>query len=447
MSNPYERILGTRPKRPTPQPSRDVRPSQSSVLSRVAKKKALEKPVIRFQVRPRYRFDLPDPPMHPKMMLTSLSTSSYSKPVISEMELNFKPSAIPADPTYGLNANLVDYDAYSQKAKLLPSDETLLSTILMERPGYSGARPMDINRRITTGASAFPPPPPRRPDTATVPWMRRMSYDEYQGGNRTLTRAQREDKEEKRISGRMAKARKISPAMLKERRRRMLLQTFNTASKIPVHPDPRKSGLRPSMIIPVFLDFRQLGEKFVLMESDKDEKIETNGLDNSPEDQDESERSTVALVVGEGDGKKNIACYKPSKKTMELRKRKRTQEDAASTDGKESKKIKFVDEEIYQKTVEYSARVGEFGKPQPGRSITRSSYAFNMHVNKDSTNRVVTMSKLAAGWKLIKRPSTLPALGADCIAVKRREGYHKEKVHKLVKGRTQNAVVEIKDEK
>eukprot|EP00177_Eucheuma_denticulatum_P001998 GFKZ01003564.1.p1 GENE.GFKZ01003564.1~~GFKZ01003564.1.p1 ORF type:complete len:452 (+),score=60.91 GFKZ01003564.1:138-1493(+) len=425
MSNPYEQLLRKPPptKAPEPaKPSRDARSSQSSVLSKVNKKKPIERPPIRFNVRPRFRFDLPEPPMDLKMLLGRLSTTSYARPDVSQLEKDFRPPANPAGPSHGLRPNLVESSIYKQPVDLSVDDDALLLSVMSGRPGHPTAKLAEIGRRGAQNVGAMPPPS-RVVPLSSAPWMRRMSYDEYRGGSTSVSRHKVTIKDEVDAAKKIAYDRKNDPKV-RERRRRAMLQSFDAACKIPIHPDRRKSNLKPVQITPVFPDFSELRQKFIVLEFDREDLLKTEGSPrNGSEEIDEGLRTMAAMIVGKGSRvTQSIACYKPSEGTKEKRKRKREEEGDDEDIPEHAKRIRFVEDEVYGKSGEYTIRIGHYGSEVEDGEPTRSCFALADYVSEDSETRVALLSRVLTGWKLSKKPDNPESqLGLDYIGIRRDE--------------------------
>lgn len=416
MSNPYEQILqSAAPPRPKPKPPQ----VQSAVLSKATKKKPITKPIVRFCLRPRYRFDLPDPPMDPKMLLGQLSTTSYSKPYISSLEKEFRAPAIPADPTHGLHANLVESTLYTRPANLSVDDDALLLSVMSGRPGYTGPKGSpDGSRRASLKAANGRPAP-----TTTTPWMRRMGYDEYLGGSSAMQRRKLLVKDHQAAAEKLANERKNDPKMI-QRRRRQMLQSFELARRQPVHPDRRKAHLKPVNIAPILPDFSRLGQNFVVLEFDKDEHLTVRERQQNDTDAaDESVRSLASLLVRNpkypNDARKLIACYTPSDETLTKRKRRREENDGPTADEKERKKVHFVQEEMYEWIGEFSVRERQLGSSGGKGVPSRSSYAVTEYTREDSKSRVAMLSRIPTIWQLSRRPGLDEHFGKPDLKIRR----------------------------
>lgn len=421
MSNPYDQILRSSvlPK-PQRAPVRESQPSSSSVLSRAKRTRAVPKPPIRFNVRPRFRFDLPDPPMDPKMLLGRLSTGSFANPVYSDIEKDFRPPAIPADPKYGLRPNLVENALYRNPNEPSMDDNALLYSVMAGRPGYNVSRTGPISgRRGSRKIDARPTP--QKPVT-TNPFLRAMSYDEYQGSS-SVTRHMLSAKDEEDKAAKLANDMKNDPKF-RERRRRAMLHSFEAARQRPVHPDRRKAHLKPVHIAPVLPDFQTLGQEFVAIEFDKDDDLtHPERLRESPEAADESERTLTVVPVVKKDLNERtvIACYTPSERAIARRKRLREEEDGPMNPDRNSKKIHYDEEETYDWFSEYAIRETRIGNGYSGAStLARSCYAAVEYKKKENPRvGVVVFSRIDTSWKLSKRPGTMEKLGMPGLKLKR----------------------------
>lgn len=442
MSTPYERILQSAASRPS-RSSQDVKPSSSSgrlgadgsmtpTSSQANTKKLMTmkrpKPILPFFVRPRFRFDLPDPPMDPKMLLGLLSTTPYAEPFVSEVEREFRPIATPADPSHALRANLsspaVPRPSSAPPHKLTIDDVALLQSVVNARLAGSKMNPGDVPRASASGVSNIVPSAPLQTQASNVSnaaWMRRMSYDEYitrSGHKRSSISAVKPEvlikKSEKDASHVLA---------MREKRRKQLLATFTLIRKPPTHPDVRMGHLKPISIAPVFLDFASVGKEFVVLDFDKDEQLTLEErVKEEPDWADESVRSMASVSLGDGTTprpkeavKKYIACYTPTDDTLAMRKRKGedAREDTTGEDEdtkvsskvRKRRKIHFVENEAYEWIGEYVIREGRYiedsGLQESGG---RSCFAVSQHVSNDGKQRVASFARIGTSWKLSRKP-------------------------------------------
>lgn len=351
--------------------------------------------------------------MDPKMLLGTLSTASYAKAHISTLERNARAVAVPADPSFALRANLVEGSLYSQQANLTVDDDALLLSVVAGRPGHF-ATPGDGLRRSSQKAVTTNP----ASASTTAPWMRRMSYDEYSGS--TMAKRQTLTPLKQDVAMRRAQQRQNDPK-IKERKQRALMQSFDAARRRPIqHPDLRKSHLKPVSIAPIFPDFANLGEDFIALEFEKDTLLtHSDRVQNDPELAEDAIRTTATISVAEGtSGKKHIACYTPTERTLQKRKRVKEDEDGPSPSEKEKKMVRFVKDEEYDWVQEYAIREGQFGTDGTD-GPSRSCYAVTEYVSEDSQTRIACFSRIATSWKLSRRPGTMPRLGKPSLKMER----------------------------
>lgn len=357
--------------------------------------------------------------MDPKMLLGRLSTESYARPVYSSIEKDFRAPAIPSDPKYGLRVNLVESSLYTSPNELSIDDNALLLSVMTGRPGHAGPKAgPEGGRRGSQNVGSLPPPP--KPIT-TNPFLRAMSYDEYQissSVNRHMSNAKEDEEKAAKLASDMRNDPKV-----RDRRRRAMLHSFEAARRLPTHPDKRKAHLKPVHIAPVLPDFGVLGEQFIAVEVDKDEMLtHPKRAQEEAEAADESERTLTAVPVGKKDpsGKKFFACYTPNERTLARRKRLREEEDGPTNTDRDPKKIHFADEETYDWIAEYTIRETKIGNGEAnGGAPARSCFAAAEYVGKDPSARVVLFSRIGASWKLSKRPGTLEKLGKPGLKLTR----------------------------
>lgn len=428
MSNPYERLLVSKPPRPSEntarqsQPSKDARPAApvSKPLSQPSKRRQVEKPLnLRYAVRPRFRFDIPDPPMDPKMLLGKLSTASYAKPFLSSLERDFRIPAIPSDPTFGIHANLVDTSMYSSPANLNLEDGALLHSVMTGRKGGNVLDKSDASRSGQKSASHIS----SDPSAPVAPWMRRMSYDEYIARDSAVPRQSlflKDAAAKKRVQE------KISAPEVQKRRMRNLLQSFETVTNNMKHPDRRKQHLRPVSVSPILPDFSNFGEEFIALEFDKDELLTVPArAKNDPEAMEESIQSTATISVAEslvsGQERKYAVVYTPTIGTLTKRKRKREELKEGDGDESNTKKIHFAEDETYRWVGEYSIREGRFGERGGKRGLSRSCFAVTEYSKKDSKKSVACLSTIGTTWKLRTRTQAdAPSmLGKEGLSIRR----------------------------
>lgn len=415
MSTPYERLI-----KPVPQRSREHEkpPQQPAVTTATVAKKMMrrpvriEKPQLPFSVRPRFRFEVPPPPMDPKMLLGTLSTAAYAKPHFSDMERDFRPNAIPLDPTHGLRANLVDTQLYKAPAKLEPDDIVLLNKIMK---GRSGGEPLNA-RNATRDKMRDPgmPPPPRKPEPTNVPWMRRMAYDEYD------TTTAHKNMHAVELAAKLHEIKRQKEARSEKSRRERLLKSFKPPSRNMKHPGRKLGNVRPINAAPIYPDVLNLMRELIAIEVDKDECLTVpKRVKNDPEAADQSILTTATVSVAERRTnqreKKFVACYTPTLKSVHKRKRVKEEE---GDDDQNSKKIYFGDKEDYQWVGEYAIREGVFEDQRVTGIPGRSCIGITEHVTAGGKARVVTASRIGTTWKLSRRAqSTSARLGKNGLRI------------------------------
>lgn len=417
MSNPYEQLI-KQSARPLRHEALKPAPNAPKRLAQLVKKKPVPKPPLRFNIRPRFRFDLPSPPLDPKMLLGCLSTSSYANPYFSELEQNFRPVAIPSDPTHGLHANLVETSIYQTPANLTTDDDVLVQSIMSGRSGrglLNGASGHQASQSLSSQAV------PKSTDIEYSPWMRRMGYDEYTHRDSSSGRQSLHTKD-------AAAKRRMSESMndpkVQDRRRRLIIRSFEDVHRNLKHPDRSKAGkLKPVSIAPILPDLSLLGEELIAYGIDKDEVLTlAKRKKEDPKAFDEAIRTTATVSVAERQrgqaDKKYVACYTPSDKTLMKRKRKREED---GEDERESKKIHLVDNEAYQWVGEYSIREGSLGDGGRSGKPSRACFAAMEHVADDGKSRVVCLSRIGTSWKLARRPQTerQTQLGKEGLKIRR----------------------------
>lgn len=419
MSNPYERLIEP-PRQPAPAPPRQ---EQSFVkkLAAAPKQRRIEKPFVRFNVRPRFRFDLPDPPMDPKMLLGTLSSASYANPYVSEMERDSHPAAVPSDVTYGLHANWVDTSMYKVPAVLSMGDDMLLDSIMQNRPKGNLLKPSSGNRHASRRGKN--PLSSRQPDSSSAPWMRRMAYDEYETNAGRLSMRRNES------FGKLKRDVNVNETELIERKRRAMRQSFKPVKGKWKHPDRRKQHLRPVKITPVHPDFRGLVQEIIAMEFDKDDQLTlAERIRKDPEAAQESIGSTATISVAERhrkhgeQEKKFIACYTPTSRTLTKRKRKKeaAEENGANETGK---KIHFLDDEKYEWNGEYSIRERKYADVGPNAKPARSCVKLVFHNAPGGKSSIATCTRVGTIWKLARRAQVGDdRLGKDGLNIAREEG-------------------------
>lgn len=399
MSAPYEKMLqsarsSSHPNKLSSASSSTTTPrDNSSTSSKKLSSVKRPKPNLPFFVKPRYRFDLPDPPMDLKMVLGKLCTDSFSKPFVSDLEKEFRPIAIPSDPSHALRANLsnpakpclsgrkhkngkghvvtIDDDALLQSvinARILGScANNKLSATTSDTIGGSGnagnggggkgsvgsggtANISGVGKVGVAGANGLNQI--QANNVSNAPWMRRMSYDEYAYSSTNNNQRSINIKQENNVM-----KNKTPVKDNKEKRRKQLLASFTLVKQPPVHPDSvRKGHLKPVSVVPVFPEFKSLGSDLILLDFDNDQPLTAEHrvadlVESGGKGKEisrivmESIQSLASVCVADGVPNKNdepskkvSACYTPTDATLEKRARKRCadeESDAGEEDGKD----------------------------------------------------------------------------------------------------------------
>lgn len=332
------------------------------------------------------------------MLLGTLSTAAYAEPHFSDLERDFRPSAIPSNPTHGLRANLVDTQLYKAPVKLESDDIALLDMIMK---GRSGGEPLNA-RNTTRDKMRDPrmPPPPRKPEPTNVPWMRRMAYDEYD------TTTAHKNMHAVELAAKMREINRQKEAQSDKHRRDRLLKSFKPPSRNMKHPGRKIGNVRPVNAAPIYPDVLNLMRELIAIEVDKDEVLTVpKRVKKDPEAADESILTTATVSVAERRAnqreKKFVACYTPTLKT--LRKRKRVKEEEEGDGDQMSKKMHFGDKEDYQWVGEYAIREGVFEDQRVTGIPGRSCFGVTEHFIAGGKARVVTASRIGTTWKLSRR--------------------------------------------
>lgn len=424
MATPYERLIkpavqsASHNERPLPHPSK------TAAKKMMRKPVRIEKPQLPFSVRPRFRFDLQPPPMDPKMLLGTLSASSYVKPHFSDLERHYRPTAIPSDPTYGLRANLVDTPLYKTAAELNPDDVQLLDLVMRGRSSgdqLSSHRASGDKRR-TSGILS----PPRKPEPTNASWMRRMAYDEYD----TSTHKNMDAIE---IANKMRERNDRKQALSEKSRREKLLKSFKPPSRNIKHPGRKVQNIRPVNAAPIFPDILLLARDLIAIEVDNQDVLTvTKRCKKDPEAAEQSLQTTATVSVAERTAyesrKKFVACYTPTMET--IRKRRRTKEQNEEEEEEEapkSKKIYLGEEEDYQWTGEYVIREGKFEDSRISGTPARSCIGITEHFVEGGNGKVVTASRIGTTWKFSRIPHTNNVrLGKDGLKIIREDQEERE---------------------
>eukprot|EP00188_Purpureofilum_apyrenoidigerum_P000513 Plantae.Rhodophyta-Purpureofilum_apyrenoidigerum.ctg12253.p1 GENE.Plantae.Rhodophyta-Purpureofilum_apyrenoidigerum.ctg12253~~Plantae.Rhodophyta-Purpureofilum_apyrenoidigerum.ctg12253.p1 ORF type:complete len:418 (-),score=99.46 Plantae.Rhodophyta-Purpureofilum_apyrenoidigerum.ctg12253:139-1392(-) len=266
-------------------------------LAQMKKRPVAPKPSNDFLCVPKYFCQPPEPKMDLKLIDFEPDLSYYASYRSTELDLS-RVRPMFADPTYGVRVNLVDLEEYKEyKEGEGPLEEDLA---LLESDGDAG----DGSIRRKTSASA--------------PFLRAMFYDEY-----------KIDKID--YSGAKSKAERS-----KKRSREDLLASveseFQAAKKKPVYPDPSKSHLEPVEVLPVFPDFNNQYNRYVVVRFEDDPvssigpALERN-LDREEPLNDADAKEMANSVVTRGnrgeDNEPYLSLYAPVDDEIEKRKENR----------------------------------------------------------------------------------------------------------------------------
>lgn len=416
--NPYEAILnGSSASRSVQKKASAARPSsasaatssQSGVLSRATKRRSIPKPRIRLSVLYRYQFDLPSPTMDNMMFTGRLQPDSFAKPISISLERLSLPAILPADPCYGLSANLLDTSQYRSSTKLTLDDEALLLSIESERPTSYLTDPSRRSAQKIAGGM----PPARRTPQAPAPWMRRMGYDEYFGRSSSNIRPLSRNIN---ANGPTALS-SLKPQMPKSssmlKPRKTLERSFVLSNKIPKHPTKRLAHLKPVKVTPLFPNFQEFDHEFISIEFDRAAKLTH---DNRKSDAILFKKSKKAIttisLAGESD-KKYLACYTPSDETLNQLENESGYDDEV---GEQNKTLIY--EWVHEYGIREASKYGLTGLRKGGISKRpRTVYAMHSFTSEDGNKRIGFMTRVGVSWKLSQRLGILPKLGKPHLKI------------------------------
>lgn len=415
--NPYEAILNgssvsrSTQKKKTP-PRTEGAPasassSQSGVLSRATKRRAIAKPRQRLSVRYRYQFDLPSPTMDNMMLMGRLHPDSFASPISISLERMALPPIVPADPCYGLSANLLDTSQYRTPAKLTLDDEALLLNIESQRPSAYLTDPARRSAHKLSGGL----PAPRRSLQAPAPWMRRMGYDEYFGRSSSSVRPMSRKVNANGPTALSALRPQLIKSINNRKAARTIERSFILADKLPRHPGKRSSKLKPVKITPLFLDMQEFGKEYISIEFDRSAKVTHDNRSSDPDLFEKSKRAMATISLAGEDDKKFLACYTPSDETLG-----EMNNDSDSDMGDEKRKelvYDWVHEYGIREANKYSLTGMRRGVQKPPRSV----YALREFSGTDGNKRIATLSRVGVSWKLTQRLGTLPQLGKPHLKI------------------------------
>lgn len=256
---------------------------------RTASGGAKEKPPSVFLCKPRYVNSLPEPPFLLKMYNLELETSQYAKYRISSLESSYKPK-FETGPALGILVDLVtpeeDQD-YGKGEPLTEEEEEILAQT---------DNVQDVKKRRSVPA-----------------WMRRTGYDEF-----SLLRTSKNSAQQTN-----------SPRNATEEQQRSFMESiqdeFEAAKQFPVHPDPRKRLLQPTQILPVFPDFENWPDKFVVLQFDSNPADDVENQDMQQVMEDVIENALTVAFTNQS-GERFLSYYIPTKQTVESRRTQRVEE-------------------------------------------------------------------------------------------------------------------------
>ncbi|GJQ15026.1 hypothetical protein GpartN1_g6817.t1 [Galdieria partita] len=255
--------------------------SSRSSSRKTATSGTMEKPPSVFLCKPRYINNLPELPFLPKMYNLEVETSQYAKYRISSLESSYKPK-FETGPALGIWVDLVtpeEEQEHGEGEPLTAEEEEILSQV---------ENSQDSKRRFSVPS-----------------WMRRTGYDEFS-----------ELKTNKNTSQPSHSNNSSST-----KQQRSLLETiqdeFEAAKQVPVHPDPRKRHLKPTQVLPVFPDFENWPDKFVVLQFDSNPAEEIDNQD--PQHSVEEFVENALTVAFTKSGERFLSYYIPTKDTMDNR--------------------------------------------------------------------------------------------------------------------------------
>mmetsp|Transcript_7420 Transcript_7420/g.22579 ORF Transcript_7420/g.22579 Transcript_7420/m.22579 type:complete len:418 (+) Transcript_7420:112-1365(+) len=270
-------------------------------LAQVKKRPVAPKPPNDFLCVPKYHCQPPEPQMDLKLIDFEPDLSHYAPYRSTELDTS-RVRPMYADPTYGVRVNLVDLEEYKEYEEGEgPLEEDL---VLLDADGDTGDG--TIRRKTSTPA----------------PFLRAMFYDEYKidridysGAKSKIERTKKRSREDMLAS---------------------VAMEFQSAKKKPVHPDPRKSQLEPVEVLPVFPDFNNQYNRYVVVQFEDDPvnsirpALKRNLDRQEPLDEaDVKEMADTAVTRGNRgeDNEPYLSLYAPVDDEIEKRKQKRSTAD------------------------------------------------------------------------------------------------------------------------
>jgi len=279
-----------------------VHSSRSSSRKSSASGTTTEKPPSVFLCKPRYVNNLPEPPFLLKMYNLELETSQYAKYRISSLENSYKPK-LETGPAMGILVDLVtpiEEQDYGEGEPLTADEEEIISQLVE-------------NSQDTKRKQSVPS------------WMRRTGYDEFSelGTNKHNIVA--------------ASTNKLKEKQQQQQRSsyEVIQDEFEAAKQVPVHPDPRKRHLKPTKVLPVFPDFENWPDKFVILQFDSNPAEEVNDQETQHVVEEFIENALTVAFTNQS-GERFLSYYIPKRNSLEennhQRMRHGMEEDAYSSE-------------------------------------------------------------------------------------------------------------------
>lgn len=397
--NPYAASLAASSAAAAPAKQPDKPKQRDTVLSRVAKKAAVVKPPVQFSMNPRYRFALPDPPADLKMLRGPLAPDGAAAArVASRLELDARKTLVPADPSFGLRPDLVAPAQYAHRGEdmeLLPEDQIALAAATPSTLGAAG-RPGGAG---PTGAARSARPVKRAKAETAFPWMRRMSYDEYQP-------EQREGKRKTPTAAVGAGAAAMKAKAAQDQLREERVRAFDLA-KIPAsqlrHPDSSKRALRAVSSVPVFPDMTDWNTDLISLQFDRQPPLEgASRFANNEARGEAALHAAVSISVSDDDNKKFLSVFAPDEQSLD--------EIAARADTEQK-----YGEEYHELLREYHIRDAGVESKAGARAKKR----FLVRSEGEGEDEVVALTSVPNAWLMTPRQAILKPLAHSALELER----------------------------
>ncbi|EME27276.1 RNA polymerase II-associated factor 1 [Galdieria sulphuraria] len=251
---------------------------------RTATSGTTEKPPSVFLCKPRYMNNLPEPPFLPKMYNLEVETSQYAKYRISSLESSYKPK-LETGPALGIWVDWVTPEEEQQLGEgepLTAEEEEILAQV---------ENSQESKRKFSVPS-----------------WMRRTGYDEFSElrANKNISQYPNSDG-----SSSLKQQRSLSETIQDE---------FEAAKQVPVHPDPRKRHLKPVQVLPVFPDFENWPDKFVVLQFDSNPSEEIESHQDTQRIVEEFIENALTVAFTNQSGERFLSYYIPTENTIENRK-------------------------------------------------------------------------------------------------------------------------------